>query len=172
MAVIYTSREEIEVHRFSLVVTVAVPLLAIFMQSFVPLRVRFFEVFDLPLLVTVFFALARRSPVTGLLTGAIIGLVQDGLTHQPIGLYGIAKTLIGFSASSIGVRIDVENPGSRLLMVAVFYIVHQAVYFVVATVIIDLNLQWRWLHTIGAALANGLLAVVLFAILDRLKQRA
>ena len=67
-----------------------------------------------------------------MMTGAIIGLVQDALTHQAIGLYGIAKTVVGYGASSLGVKIDVENPGTRLLVTSGFYLVHQAAYFLVA----------------------------------------
>ncbi len=172
VAITYTSREEIEVYRFSAAATVLIPVLAILAQAFLPVKLRFFSVFDLPLLVTLFFAVARRSQVSGLMTGAAIGLLQDALTHQPLGLYGIAKTVVGYAASSLGVKIDVENPGSRLLIGFGFYLVHQAVYLLVARNIAGLSLDWRWLHALGAALANGLLAIVLFAVLDRFKQRA
>jgi len=58
-AVSLTSREEIEVHRFSWPVSIGIPVLAIFLQVF--LRVRFLTVLDLPLLVTIFFAVAIMS---------------------------------------------------------------------------------------------------------------
>src|SRR6266496_4704984 len=108
VAVTYTSREQIEVYRFSWPVAVAVPLLAIFLQAFIPLRLPFFSIFDLPLLVVIFFAMARRSQVAGLVTGAVIGILQDSLTHHPLGVYGIAKTVVGYGASSLGVKLDVE----------------------------------------------------------------
>ena len=167
----YTSREEIEVHRFSLWVTLGVPLLALFLQAFLPARWHFFSLFDLPLLVTIYFGMTRRNPVSGLVTGSLIGLVQDSLTHQPLGLYGIAKTLVGFVASSLGVKLDVDSPLTRLLLTSSFYIAHQAVYFLVARGLVRQSLDWPWLYTLGAALANGILAVVLYAILDRFKQR-
>ena len=167
----YTSREEIEVHRFSIWVTLGVPLAALFLQAFLPARWHFFSLFDLPLLVTIYFGMTRRSPVSGLVTGSLIGLVQDSLTHQPLGLYGIAKTLIGFAASSLGVKLDVDSPLTRMLLTSAFYIVHQAIYFLVARGLVRQSLDWPWLYTLGAALANGILAVVLFAILDRFKQR-
>jgi hypothetical protein len=95
MAVSYTSREQIEVYRFNWPVAIAAPLLAIFLQAFLPLRLPFFSIFDLPLLVVIFFAMARRSQVAGLMTGAIIGILQDSLTHHPLGVDGIAKTVVG-----------------------------------------------------------------------------
>ena len=166
-----TSSEQIQVHRFSLGVTVGVPLAAIFVQAYLPIHLHFFSILDLPLLVTIFFAVARRSPVSGLLTGAVIGVVQDSLTHQPIGVYGISKTVIGYLASSIGVRLDVENPGSRFLMTFVFYLVHEGIFQVIARGLASEVLQLRWGHVLIAALINGIVAVPLFAVLDRTKSR-
>ncbi len=172
MAVPYTSREQIEVYRFSLPVAILVPLLAVFLQAFLPLRFAWFSIFDLPLLVVIFFAMARRSPVAGLLTGACIGLLQDSLTHHPIGMYGIAKTFVGYGASSLGVKLDVESVGTRLLVTTVFYVIHEVLYFLIARGMVRLDLRWSWPHELGSAVANAVLAVFLFALMDRLKQRA
>jgi len=171
--VTYTSREQIEVYRFSLPVAIFVPLLAIFLQAFIPHIFPFFSsYFDLPLLVTIFFAMARRNPVTGLLTGAAIGLAQDALGSHPIGVYGIAKTFVGFGASSLGVKLDVESVGTRLLVTTGFYVVHEVLYFLIARGMVRLDLHWSWPHELGAAVANAVLGVFLFALMDRLKQRA
>lgn len=167
----YTSGDQIEVYRFSLPVTVLVPLAAIFLQAFLPLRMPFFGIFELPLLVTLFFAVARRSQMAGLITGAVIGLVQDSLTHQPIGVYGIAKTVVGYGASSLGVKLDVENAGARFLLTLFFYVVHEIVYFSVARGLLGLSLAWSWPHELGSAFANAILAVPLFFLLDRFKQK-
>jgi len=166
------SREGIEVHRFSIAAAIGIPFLAIFIQASFPLRAQWFTIFDLPLLVTIFFAVARRSPILGTITGCLIGLFQDGLTHQPLGIFGIAKTVVGYAASSIGVKVDVENPGSRLIMTFGFYLVHRGIYQLVARSMARLPVPWDWGHELGAALANAFLSVVLFALLDRLKQRA
>ena len=171
MPILYTSQEQVEVYRFNVLTALIVPLLAIFLQAFLPLRLPFFSMFDLPLLVVIFFAIARRSQIAGLLTGAAIGLLQDALTHQPIGLYGIAKTVVGFGASSLGAKIDVDNLGARFLGTVFFYMVHELVYFVVARGMVQMTLQWSWKHELVSGLANGILAVALFAVLDRFKQR-
>ena len=172
MALTYTSQEQIEVYRFSWPVAIFVPLLAVFLQAFIPLRFPFFSIFDLPLLIVIFFAMARRSQVAGLLTGAFIGLLQDALTHQPIGVYGIAKTVVGYGASSLGVKLDVENAGTRLLITTGFYVVHEFLYFLIARGLVGLDLHWSWPHELISAVANAVLGVFLFALMDRLKQRA
>jgi rod shape-determining protein MreD len=174
VAVSYTSREEIEVHKFSWGVSIGIPLLAVFIQIFFPVRLRFLTIFDLPLLVTIYFGVARRRPVPGLITGALIGTLQDaysGPGHY-IGLNGIAKTIIGYLASSLGVRLDVENPGSRFLMTFGFYLLHQLIYAIINVALVGASEPWAWGHLLIAAVANGLLAVVLFVGLDRLKMRA
>lgn len=171
MPLTYTSEEQIEVYRFPVPAAILVPLVALFLQAFIPLKFPFFLNFDLPLLVVIFFAVARRSQVSGMVTGALIGLVQDSLTHQPIGVYGIAKTVVGYGASSLGVKIDVENAGSRFLVVLFFYVVHEFVYFLVARGLVGLTLQWSWVRELASGFANALLAVALFAFLDRFKQR-
>jgi len=167
----YTSGEQVEVYRFSVPFTVVVPVTALFLQAWLPRQFPFFAMFDLPLLVTIFFAIARRNPVSGLLTGAAIGLFQDALTGLQIGIFGIAKTVVGYGASSLGVKLDVENAGARLLVTLVFYVVHQIVYFVVARGMVALSVQWSWPHELGAALANAVVGVFIFLALDRFKQR-
>jgi rod shape-determining protein MreD len=153
-------------------ITVGVPLLALFAQAFVPLRFPRFAVYlDLPLLVTIFFAMARRNPISGLFTGAVIGLAQDMLGHNPIGIYGISKTIVGYGASSLGVKLDVENAGARFLVTLGFYLLHSAVYFTVAHGMVNMTQSWSWSRGILAGLANATVGVVLFFLLDKFKQR-
>ena len=169
----YTSREQVEVYRFSLPVTIGVPLVALIAQAYLPKYFPSFAVYvDLPLLVTIFFAMARRNPVAGLFTGAIIGLVQDMLGSREIGIYGIAKTVVGYGASSLGVKLDVENAGARFLVTLGFYLVHSAVYITVARGLVNSTQHWSFWHGILApGLVNAFLGVILYFLLDRFKQR-
>lgn len=164
-----TSREEIDVHRFSWPVSIGIPVAAIFLQVF--LRVRFLTVLDLPLLVTIFFAVARRRPIPGMITGALIGTLQDAWTGHPIGLFGIAKTIVGYLGSSLGVKLDVDNPGSRFLMTFAFVLIHRIIYMTISLQLVGGSEAWNWGHTMLSALVNGLAAVVLFALMDKLKLR-
>ncbi|HET9837130.1 MAG TPA: rod shape-determining protein MreD [Candidatus Angelobacter sp.] len=165
-----TSRDEIEVHRFSWPVSLGIPVLAIFLQVF--LRIGLLNLLDLPLLVTIFFAVARRRPIPGLLTGALIGTLQDAWTGHPIGLFGIAKTIVGYLGSSLGVKLDVDNPGSRFLMTFAFFLIHKFIYMAIDLLLVGGSEAMNWPRTLVSALANGLAAVVLFAVLDKLKQRS
>ena len=167
----YTSRDQVEVYRFSWTLSVGLPLLMVGLQAFMTVRLYYFRVFDFGLLLTIFFAVSRRSQVSGTLTGAAIGLLQDGLTHTPLGVFGIAKTLVGYGASSIGIRIDVENPGSRFLLAFLFYGIHQAVFMAIEYELMGQSVQFNLGHEAGAAVANSVMAVFFFALLNRFKIR-
>lgn len=171
MPITYTSGEQVEVYRFSIPVTIGIPLLALFAQAFISRHASLLSYIDLPLLVTIFFAMARRNPVSGLLTGAVIGLAQDALGGLPLGLYGIAKTMVGFLASSLGVKLDVENASTRVLVILAFYLIHAAVFFTVARGLVSLSLDWSWRSGVLSGLANAFIGVFLFFALDKLKQR-
>src|SRR3972149_5515935 len=100
----------IEVHKFYGGAILGAAALALLLQTFLPRKLPGADLLDLPLLVTLYFGLSRRNPSTGLLLGMVIGLLQDSLSHVPIGQFGIAKTLVGFAASSIGSRIYRRAP--------------------------------------------------------------
>jgi rod shape-determining protein MreD len=167
----YTSGEQVEVYRFNWPITIGVPATALFLQAWLPRYFPAFAMLDLPLLVTIFFAISRRNPVSGLLTGGAIGVFQDALTSLPIGINGISKTVVGYAASSLGVRLDVENAGARLLVTVVFCVVNKIVYFVVAHGLVNLTVQWSWPHELWSAFINAIVGVFLFFALDRFKQR-
>ncbi len=168
-----TSREQVSVYEFSWLAIIFIPLAAIAIQAFLPVRIRFFPILDLPMMVVIFFAVARRNPISGCLTGAVIGLLQDTLAGvgHPIGMFGIADTIIGYAASSLGVKIDVENHGTRFLITYIFFVVHQGVFFGIARGLLRQSLQWSWSQVAISALANAVVGVLVYAFLDRFKKR-
>ena len=168
----YTSRRELEEYHFSPVVTVLVPLLLLILQHYLPKIYTGFLILELPLLAVVFFAVSRRNPIYGAMTGALIGLFQDALTAQPIGINGITKTLIGYAASSIGVRVDVENLTTRVLMIFCFSLLQSALLFLIARSLLGLHNQpLPALHELIRAGINTAIAIPLFLLLDRFKRR-
>jgi rod shape-determining protein MreD len=165
------ARRETEVQSYPLLVFILVPILALGLQSFVSLHFPRFDLLDLPLLVTIYFALSRRSPIAGTVTGAIIGIGQDALTRQPLGIFGICKSIIGYLAASLGVRVDTENPGTRLLLTFSFVFLHSGMYWLLVRRLLAQPYLWSWLHELIRALVNALVAVALFALLDRARRK-
>src|SRR4030081_1522310 len=160
----------IEVHKFRGGAIVGATLLALMFQAFVPVYFAKAAMIDLPLLVTIYFGLSRRNPSTGLLLGLAIGLAQDSLSGPtvPLGLYGIAKTLIGYLASSIGARLDTEHPAARFALSAIFFVAHQGLISLTRRILLAQPEPWFNMHLLAGALVNALVAVFLFLLLDRL----
>jgi rod shape-determining protein MreD len=162
----------IEVHKFRSGAIVASTFLALVLQAFVPVYFPKFAVLDLPLLVVIYFGLSRRNPSTGLLLGMVIGLLQDSLSGPtvPLGLYGIAKTIIGYLASSIGARLDTEHPAARFALTMMFLVVHQGVITLTRRLLLAEPEPWFTVRLAIAAAVNAVVAVVLFTLLDRLRK--
>jgi rod shape-determining protein MreD len=162
----------IEVHKFRSGAIVASTFLALVLQAFVPVYFPKFAVLDLPLLAVIYFGLSRRNPSTGLLLGMVIGLLQDSLSGPtvPLGLYGIAKTIIGYLASSIGARLDTEHPAARFALTMMFLVVHQGIITVTRRLLLAEPEPWFTVRLAIAAAVNAVVAVVLFTMLDRLRK--
>jgi len=166
------AESHIEVHKFRSGAIVVSTFLALVLQAFVPVYFPKFAVLDLPLLVVVYFGLSRRNPSTGLLLGMVIGLLQDSLSGPtvPLGLYGIAKTIIGYLASSIGARLDTEHPAARFALTMMFFVLHQGVITLTRRLLLAEPEPWFTLRLLIAAAVNAVVAVVLFTLLDRLRK--
>jgi rod shape-determining protein MreD len=166
------AESHIEVHKFRSGAIVVSTFLALVLQAFVPVYIPKFAVLDLPLLVVVYFGLSRRNPSTGLLLGMVIGLLQDSLSGPtvPLGLYGIAKTIIGFLTSSIGARLDTEHPAARFALTMMFFVLHQGVITLTRRLLLAEPEPWFTLRLLIAAAVNAVVAVVLFTLLDRLRK--
>jgi rod shape-determining protein MreD len=171
MALMASTRREAESQSFPLFVYVLIPLLALGLQSFVTLHFPHFATLDLPLLVVIYFAMTLRTPIAATFGGAILGLAQDALTHQPLGVFGIAKAFIGYLAASLGVRIDTENLGTRLVLTFVFVLLNDAIDWVLVRHLLAEPLPWGWLYQLMRAAINTMVAIIVFALLDRLKSR-
>lgn len=164
-------RRDIEIRRYPFLVYLLVPLAALVLQAWLPRLAGQYSWFDLPLVVTVYFALGRRSPIQGTLMGAMIGLFEDALSHRAIGVNGIAKSIVGFLAASMGVRIDVENHLIRLILTFLLSLLSSAVVIFVYRVLLGLAYQWQWFTEVFIALGNSVAAVIFFPLLDRLEAR-
>jgi rod shape-determining protein MreD len=151
---------------------VGIPLAAILFQVYVPRFLTFLSYLELPLLVTVYFALMRRSPITGVLFGAGIGLAQDSVSSHPLGMFGIVKTLVGYFAASVSQRFDVENPMVRLVLGFFFFFFHQFFYWVLSRALLGEALDFDPQQTLVMAVLNAAVAVPLYHILDKLKGTA
>jgi rod shape-determining protein MreD len=166
------SRRDLEIHRYPAPLYLIVMLIALIGQALLP---RVFGQdriwFDIPLVITIYFALARRSPIGGMLLGGAMGIFQDALGGHAIGIFGIAKTIAGYLAASVGVRIDVQNTIIRVMLNFSLTVLSTAIYLFIYRVLLGMEFSWNWPNTIIQAIGNSILALFIFPLLDRFQVR-
>ena len=104
------------------------------------------------------------------LLGTFIGLLQDSLSKTPLCLFGIAKTVIGYLASSIGARLDTEHPLARFALTAAFFALHQGIVVLVQKLLLAQPQPWFTMRLLIACVVNAILGVFLYHFLDRLRK--
>jgi len=145
---------------------------ALLLQSVLPLKIPLARLFDLPLLVTIYFSLLRRSKVFGIGMGTVLGLLQDALAHGYIGTFGMAKALVGFLAASASVKFDLEQFTPRLIFAGALIFVHSIFLFALDRVLLESPPAFQPLDMLSGVLVNVALGLVLFQVLDHFKQPA
>lgn len=168
---LYTSRRELEQPRFHPAVTVVAPLICILLGVILPRLWSRLDILDLPLIVTVFFALSKRNPMAGAFTGTLIGLVQDAPTDQPFGVYGIAKAIIGYIGASVSYTVDVENTLNRVIINFLASLLQSAILYVIRRRMLGIASEHpQPLYELFRAVVNTAVAIPVFALLDHFKQ--
>ena len=150
-------------------VMAAIALASILFRVYAPQFFPYVEYLRLPLLVTVYFSMMRRSPILGVFYGMGVGLVQDALSAHALGIYGIVKTLVGYFAASVSQRFDVESQVSRMVLAFIFLVFHQVLYWILRESMLGQTYSFDLTETLVLAVLNAVVAVPLFHILDKLR---
>jgi rod shape-determining protein MreD len=151
-------------------VMISVPLVAILFQVYLPRFFQYLGYLELPLLVTVYYALLNRSAIRSLLFGAAIGLGQDSLSHHPLGMFGIVKTLVGYFAAGVSQRFDVDNPFIQFIVSFFFFFFHQFFYWMMSRALLAQQIDFNVQQTLLFGLLNAVVSVPLFILLDKMKE--
>ncbi|HYT67045.1 MAG TPA: rod shape-determining protein MreD [Vicinamibacterales bacterium] len=120
---------------------------------------------NLVLVAVVYLALSYGA-VTGLMTGMIGGLAQDALAGGIVGLGGMSKTLIGFLVGVLGAQFNLSTTLPRLVMFVAATFVHQIVFEGLHAMIGGRHFSPQWTATFLQALANGLIGVTAFLLVE------
>jgi len=145
--------------------------IALLLQTVLPVRLPLARVFDFPLLVTIYFAVGRRNKVFAIALGTVIGLTQDALSSGLIGLFGMAKGLIGYLAATASVKFEIEDVFGRLALTASLVLTHGLFLAALHRVLLDPAPPFQLLSLAASTLANTGLGLVLYLALDRLQKQ-
>lgn len=157
---------------FRPIVFFLIPLLSVLLDVFLPRFIERARILEFPLLVTIYFALMKRQPIAGVAIGATIGLMQDSLSQQPLGMFGIVKTLVGYFSASVSLRFDVNNPALRFILCVFFFLFHQFFYWVMVRALLGLAPSIDIADEVVRALFNSAVALPLFWLLDKLREES
>lgn len=143
---------------------------ALLLQTVLPVKIPWARFFDFPLLIVIYFSLLRRSEVFGIGLGTGLGLLQDTLAHGYIGIFGMAKALIGFLAALASVKFDLDQPAPRFVFAAILIFIHNIFLFGLERVLLDPAPPFRALQMLSGILVNIALSLFLFEMLDHFKR--
>jgi rod shape-determining protein MreD len=153
------------------IVTIAV-LAALLLQTFLPLKLPLARLMDFPLLIVIYFALMRRDKLFGIALGTGLGLLQDALAHGFIGIFGIAKAIVGYLAASASTRFELESLLARTVLTAVFVLVHNLCLAALQHALLEAPPPFQPIAIASAVLVNVALSLILFQILDQFRRPA
>ncbi|HEY3740629.1 MAG TPA: rod shape-determining protein MreD [Bryobacteraceae bacterium] len=154
------------------VAIVLLPFVAVLYKAYVSQFIEQLAYLELPLLVTLYFSLMWRNQLAALFYGAGVGLLEDSLASHPIGLFGIAKTLVGYFAASVSLRFDVDHAAIRFILVFFFFIFHSLFYWVMDQALLGVPRPLEPAQTFIVAGLNAAAAIPLFMLFDKMKERA
>jgi rod shape-determining protein MreD len=138
-------RRDLEVRRYPILVYALVPLAALVLQAWLPRVWGAMPGSTCRWWSRSISRWAGAAPIQGTLMGAGMGLFEDALTIHAIGVNGVAKTVVGFLAASVGIRIDVENHTIRLGLTFLLSLLSSAIYVFVYRILLGLEVEWSWL---------------------------
>jgi rod shape-determining protein MreD len=145
---------------------------ALLLQTFLPLKLPLARLMDFPLLIVIYSSLMRRDRVFGIGLGSALGLLQDALSHGFIGIFGIAKAIVGYLAASAGTRFELESLVARTVLTGVFVLVHNLCVAALQHAMLEAAPPFQPIATASAVLVNVALGLILFQILDRFRRPA
>lgn len=123
---------------------------------------------DLPLIFTVY--IGWHSPrVKGALTGSIFGLLRDVGLGLSLGINGIAKTLLGFWASSFKKWLAPEGFSARVIFLMAVSAADDALVLGLLALLGQPLLPGVWTRLLIEAVLTALFGAAFFAVYDRYK---
>ena len=146
--------------------TIALGIVALSFQVFLPAYIPSARLLDLPLLVVVYLASLRRHVLIGMLLGLLMGVAQDALSHGPIGVFGITKTIVGYAVASLSLYVEMDYPGARSVLTAFFFLVHQGLFWLLAGGLLGQSLNMDPARTLMLCAVHAGLALILYPALD------
>jgi rod shape-determining protein MreD len=162
-------QREVEVFRVRPVILSLAILISLILQTFLPIKFPLAKLMDFPLLVAVYFTLIRQDRVFGIGLGTALGLMQDALSHGKVGMFGMAKALVGYLAASAGIRFNLDSLFARSVLTCLLVLLHNLCITGLQHALLDSPPAFIPLDLASEALVNSALSLIVFQVLDRFR---
>ncbi len=120
---------------------------------------RFVDVFLVVLVASAFGA----GPVLGMLGGLAAGLAADGVSGGPLGLFGLAGSVVGYGAGYVAQRVVIQRALSAFALFVAAAVVQQAILLAVVALLLPRPQGPDWVGVLVKAGSTGILGTLLFA---------
>ncbi|HEX9639795.1 MAG TPA: rod shape-determining protein MreD [Candidatus Krumholzibacteria bacterium] len=119
---------------------------------------------DVTVLLLVLLAM-RRGPVTGTLVGFGLGLLQDLLVPERLGMNMLAKSVTGYALGRLGGGLFVGGPGLQVALMGFSVLLHDLI-FLLALTGLDLPQVFRvfFLDSVPTAIYTAFLGGVILVV--------
>ena len=158
--------------RVSPVIWALTAFIAILLQATLPTTLPLAQLFELPLLVVIYFSMVRRNQIFGICFGAGMGLLQDALSHGYIGQMGMAKALVGYLAATTALKLEYDNIVVRAVVIGTLVCVQEAFLYFLTHAMLGIPYTFVPTHLAATILINVALGLVLFPAFDRFRRPA
>ena len=113
-----------------------------------------------------------RGPIPGTVCGFTVGLIQDLDAPGPLGVNALSKSLVGFLVAKAGFRVHRSNSGVRFAFFFVAMLVHDAIYFALATSgELWVFLTQMFFVALPTALLSTVVVLLLLSVAERVARR-
>jgi len=143
-------------------------LISLALQALLPTLFPVLRLINLPLLATLYLVLGLRAALFGVLIGALVGWAHDGLTHGPIGVYGLVYCLLGYLVSTASKFFKIDVSFVMAVLVGIAYWLHELALFAIREFLLGLQPSLELGTWTALALLHAGLALALFPGLDML----
>ena len=147
---------------------VGLAAVALGLQVFLPTLVPMLSALNLPFLAAFYLVLAYRQVIPGMVACLVIGWAQDGLTHGPVGVYGLVYVALAYLGATASQFFKLEFALVTGIFVALAYWLHELILFTIrGDFLLGQPAQWELGAWSALAGVHAGLALVIYPVLDR-----
>ncbi|MFN8009731.1 MAG: rod shape-determining protein MreD [Terriglobia bacterium] len=131
---------------------------------------RYFPFFylDFPLFAILYLTLAEENLIWTVVSGTMVGFLQDSLSPGLPGVNGFAKISVGFVAYLANAFIAVDRVITRWIMLFGCSLLSSLLVLVLRILFLDRTEGLDWQRLLWSSLLNACIGLLMFYLLDKL----